>query len=119
MDPQYEQWSNDTKKFFLEMLTRESMHPGEMPPENFFESVPLARIVLRRISVLKLPLKFNFFSLVFFIELSGNPGKAIIGLIDLLNKYKLHPSSEIKNITQKTFLTCIMDIHILKNTWIG
>lgn len=54
----------------------------------------IVRILLQKIRVFNLPLSFNWISIHFFAEAFNSPGRAIVGVIDLLEKFNLLPDSE-------------------------
>ena len=106
MEPRFKEWDNDLKLEYKQLLMLEK----NLVDKALFDLLPnpdddsqdfLSRVVLKRINVLKLPLKFNFLSLHFLSDMTQNAGRIVVALIDLLNKFELTPDSEPRKIMLK------------------
>lgn len=83
--PRYEQLSQEQSKllFMIIMADAEKMPP---PPEHEYDL--LMQILKKRIDVLELPVQLDGWALAALTLIATNPGRAVVALIDCLDKFE-------------------------------
>jgi len=82
----FQELSQEDAAFLLQALAIERTGQ-DLPPEDVEASL-LASIVKKRIDVLQLPVKYTTLGLLSIGCFAKNPGKAIVVLIDFLEKFE-------------------------------
>jgi hypothetical protein len=85
--PKYQQLDVEQSKILIQTGMMElKVGNKEFIPKN--EYPLLLQIVMKRIEVMELPIKFNDCAKMLLITFTDNPGKAIVFLIDALNMFE-------------------------------
>jgi len=96
----WKQLTEDQSKMLMTLLMADKDMPDDMIAEDF-----LCNVVKKRIEACKLPIEYDNIGLAYLsILCEGNPGRAVISLIDLLNK-------EVPKITVQSMVDVYPDGH--------